>query len=317
MNTSKPINILIEEFLSERDCRPNSISNYRQTLSTWVEWMVKHGDLKAPTKAHLLMYREYLSKTRGVTTVDSYMTSVKMLFAYLSFKEIHPNVSLGIKRLRKSTEHRRGYLTLDQVSQLLESMHPDTLIQKRNYAIINLMVRTGMRCVEVTTLDYSDLIMNASGYELRIQRKGRNEKDATVCITDSTALPMVDYLNDRDMMMDRSPLFARCGQVSGKRISTQTISDIVMTALHAININSKNITAHSLRHTAAMCAVRAGASVYEVQQMLGHTNPNTTMIYIRALALENRESANALRFIDKAYKIALKPSKSIEILASP
>jgi len=50
---------------------------------------------------------------------------------------------------------------------------------------------------------------------------------------------------------------------------------------------------------------------------LGHTNPNTTMIYIRALALENRESANAFRVIDKAYNIASKPAKNIEIPISP
>lgn len=302
MNTDKPINLLINDFLSELDCKKTTIANYRQTLKIWVDWMVRNKtDIRNPSKAHLLMYREWLTSKRENTTVDSYMSSVKLFFAYLSDKEIHPNITLGIKRLRKSKDHKRGHLDLDQVHTLLKSLKTDTLIQKRNFAIINLMVGTGMRCVEVTTLNYCDLVSTKLGYELHIQRKGRTEKDASLCITDNIANAITDYLADRELLLDSSPLFARCGQCAGRRISTQTISDIVMTALKNIGIDNKNITAHSLRHTAARCAIRAGAGSYEVQQMLGHRNPTTTMIYIKELERENREANSAIRMLDKAF----------------
>ena len=307
MNTLKPINLLIDEFLSEVDCKPNTIANYRLTLGLWVEWMTINANIKDPSKANLLGYREYLKKEHKVSTIDSYMASLRLFFAYLSAKNIHPNISLGIKRLKKSDDHTRGYLNEAQVKELLTIMPKDTLINKRNYAIVNLMVRTGIRCVEVITLNYVDYIKGIAGFDIKIQRKGRNEKDATIHMTQSIANPINDYLRDRDMIMANDPLFARCGQCAGQRITTKTISHIVMDSFKMIGVVNPDMTAHSLRHTAAMCAVRAGASPYEVQQMLGHKNPSTTMIYIRALERENREAASAINYLDKAFQIEDKP----------
>ncbi len=302
MDTTKPINTLIEDFLSEADCKPNSLDNYRRTLRIWVNWMVVNADIKEPTKAHLLMYRNHLSKHRETSTVDSYMSAVKLLFKYLAEKEIHPNVALGIRRLRKSTTHRRGNLSIDQVDELLSALPRQTLIEKRNYAIINLMVRTGLRCVEVATLNYKDLTVTMPVSELRFQRKGRHEKDALFTLTASIALPIIDYLRHRGDPNDDDPLFARCGQCAGQRIGTQTISHIIINAYNLIGIKDKRMTAHSLRHTAARIAIGAGSDIYNVQQLLGHTNPATTMIYLRELELENKEAASAIRILDKVYK---------------
>ena len=307
MNTSKPINLLIEEFLSEVDCKPNTIANYRLTLRLWVEWMTINANIKDPSKANLLGYREYLKREHKVSTIDSYMSSLRLFFAYLSLNNIHSNISLGIKRLKKSDDHTRGYLNEEQVKILLTSMPIDTLINKRNFAIVNLMVRTGIRCVEVVTLNYVDYIKGIAGFDIKIQRKGCNEKDATIHLTQSIVNPINDYLQDREMIMANDPLFARCGQCAGGRITTKTISHIVIESFRRIRILDPDMTAHSLRHTAAICAVRAGASPYEVQQMLGHRNPSTTMIYIRALERENREAASAINYLDKAFQIEDKP----------
>ena len=307
MNLPKPINVLIEDFLSEVDCNKNTIANYRTSLSVWVKWMVINNCVNKLDKAQLLMYRNYLTGKMKVASIDTYMASIKLFFLYLSEKNIHPNITSGIKRLKdRNYEHTRGHLSSSQVVELLSSMPTDTLLQKRNYAIVNLMVRTGMRCIEIVTLNYGDFIKSMYGYELMIQRKGHNEKDATICITDSIVLPILDYLNECDVLMNNGPLFTRCGQCKGGRITTQTVSDIVISSLHNINVTDKNMTAHSLRHTAAMCAIQSGASVYEVQQMLGHKNTATTMIYIRALERENREASTAIKKLDETFKIKRK-----------
>lgn len=309
MNTSKPINVLIEEFLSEADCKMNTIDTYRRNLRIWVEWMVKNADIVNPTKSDIIRYKHHLIESVKITTVDSYVASVKMLFKWLCEKHIHDNIASGIKWANKSDEHRTGSLSEDQVSRLLSTMGATTEMEKRNYAIVNLMLFTGLRCVEVTRLSVGDLTKRESGYNLRVHRKGRNEKDATICIPDSAADPVIDYIS-HGLLMGGSdvPIFRSLGSCPDKRISTKTIGRIVMDAVNSIGVTDKRITGHSMRHTAALCALRGGATVYAIQQMLGHRNPETTMIYLRELEQENTETTTAIGILDRVYNIDRKPS---------
>lgn len=306
MNTSKPINSLIEEFLSEADCKQSTINTYGRVLRLWVEWMVQNADIRNPTKSDIIRYKNYLIRTREVTTVDLYIASLKLFFKWLKLHNIHDNVADGIHKARKYTGHRRKSLSLPQVLQLLSSMETTTLIQKRNFAIINLMSRTGLRCVEIVTLNVNDLVKREAGYLLKVQRKGRNEKDGSVHMTDSIVNPIQDYLNERGNALPTDSLFARCGQCAGKRISTQTIGHVVTTALSLIGIKDKNITAHSLRHSAAMVAVHGGALPFDIQKMLGHSNLNTTMIYLHEWELESMEATAAINTLDRILNSASK-----------
>ena len=307
MNTSRPINTLLDEFLSEADCIESSKRTYRISLGLWVEWMVKHGDLKSPTRAHLLMYREYLSRNgKSVATISLYFAVLKLLFKWLSSKDICNDISIGIHWRKKSIVHKRDSLSIDQVSQLLSSMQSVTLIQARNFAIVNLMARAALRCTEVSKLDVGDLIKKDGRYTLRLQRKGHKEKDESICITDSIIDPINKYLSLRGAHLPGDPMFARCGQCPGFRLSTITIGHVVTDAYSLIDIEGKTLSAHSLRHTAAECAMDSGATIYEVQQLLGHRDLNTTMLYLSGFDRKGREAANAINAIDELYRSALK-----------
>lgn len=307
MNTDKGINQLISEFLSEKDCKPNTLDLYKRTLKIWVKWMVQNADIKNPTIRNIIAYKNYLKDTKRITTVDSYIISVKLLFKWMLHKQIiDQDITLGIQCTTKYKGHRRGSLKQDQVIELLSRMPKETMKEKRNYAIVNLMVRTGLRCTEVVSLNVKDLVISANHYSLCIQRKGHNEKDCTISITASTALPMIQYLKARGYVDESDPLFICCSTRSKvvRSIDNQAVGNVVRKALLLIGIDDPRITAHSLRHTAAMCAIKGGATVYEVQQMLGHRSPDTTMIYIAELERENMEAATAIKILDNVYRTA-------------
>jgi site-specific recombinase XerD len=73
----------------------------------------------------------------------------------------------------------------------------------------------------------------------------------------------------------------------GHRLATGSISRIVKSRLRKAGLNSKYYTAHSLRHTAATVALKAGASLEKVQEMLGHADINTTLMYTHFDRFEN------------------------------
>jgi site-specific recombinase XerD len=86
-----------------------------------------------------------------------------------------------------------------------------------------------------------------------------------------------------------------------QRILTAGLSQLIKERLRKANIDSRKITAHSFRHTAAMNALKAGASLYEVQLFLGHTNPNTTQLYIKSLDEEKRLNNTPGKLLDNVY----------------
>ena len=76
----------------------------------------------------------------------------------------------------------------------------------------------------------------------------------------------------------------------GQRLTTRSISGIVKKRLKAAGYTSNRLTAHSLRHTAGTLNLMNGGTLEETQQLLRHSNINTTMIYLHHLERENNQS---------------------------
>ena len=89
-----------------------------------------------------------------------------------------------------------------------------------------------------------------------------------------------EYLEARGNVDANAPLFAGIGNRNkGGRLTTDTISRIVKKAFKANGMNSKRLTAHSLRHSAATAMLLSGMELTQVQQVLRHKNINTTLVY--------------------------------------
>jgi integrase/recombinase XerC/integrase/recombinase XerD len=80
----------------------------------------------------------------------------------------------------------------------------------------------------------------------------------------------------------------------GEALTTRSISRIVKQIFRGVGLDSRRLTAHSLRHTAITLSIKGGASLQQAQAMARHTDPKTTMIYFHNL---NRLQAGAERFI--------------------
>jgi len=314
MNSEKPILALMDEFLANQDISETARKRYRENLHVFISWLTRNcEDIRNPKRSEIIIYkRSLIDAGRAVTTIDAYMTPIRRFFNYLEEVHIYDNIAAGIKSPRRTIEVRKQYLNVDQVSTLLSSIDRSTIVGKRNYAIIILMCNTGMRCVEVSRLDVNDIEKDKGGYRIAIQGKGHISKDRSVNIPESVMCPIHDYLVERIDLTGKNnpPVFVNHSHsAEGKRFTQLSISKIIKQYLRSIHIDSKKLTAHSLRHTAAINAIKAGANIVDVQSMLGHRSSKTTDIYLRALEAESREEGTAIRLLNDFYKSGKKNEK--------
>lgn len=304
MNTTKGINEIVLEFIENSDISRASAQTYKRTLAVFVNWMVQNGNVKSPSKADLIRFKNHLLESKKeILTLDSYLKVVMLFFKFCTIQGyIDDNIALGISRPKRYLGHKKGYLTNEQVDILLKSINPVTLIEYRNFAIINLMVRSALRCVEISRLNVGDIVTTLSGSCLRIQRKGHIRKDAVIGITNKSLQPIENYLALRGVFSLEDPLFGICGyHHKSNRLSSLEIGRIVTTQLIRCGLKSKTISAHSLRHTAASNAIKAGVPIWDVSKALGHSSVNTTQIYVSAIEAERLQVNPAIMALDNVY----------------
>lgn len=303
MRTDKTILELVNEYLRNTDIRENSRQKYRDNLYYYVGWLTRNvDDVRNATKANVIEYKKYLMERKlSAATIENYLVSVRQFYRYLESCGYCDDIAIGVRSLKRSHDIRKEYLSPDQVKTLLQSINRTGLIGQRNYAIVYLMVTTGIRCTEVSRLNISDL---SSSY-IMVQGKGYWTADRRVEITDMLYDILVQYIEDRGEVDNKAPLFVNHCYYHG-RFTSVSISKLIKKLLRSIDLDSPRLTAHSLRHTAAINALKTGCSVTQVRDMLGHRSVITTDLYTRALEAEKSRSNTPVRKLEELYRTAQK-----------
>ncbi len=288
---------ILDNFLADQDISASSRSTYARSLKQFKDWLYqdgREGSLKIQ-REDILEYKSSLADKSSYTQT-LYLTSVRKLYQWLESKRIYPDITRGIKGAKKPKGFRKDTLTPDQLRQSLKSIKRRSLEGKRDYAIFNLMARTGLRDIEVSRALVEDIRQEAGQTVLWIQGKGRDSKDDFVLLMEPAMKPIRDYLKARGSVQPGDPLFcSESDRNYGQPLTTRSISRIVKTALRAIGLDDSRLTAHSLRHSAISLSVAGGASLQQAQAMARHTDPKTTLIYFHNL---ERISAGAEKFIN-------------------
>ena len=292
---------LVDSFINSQDVKLSSKLLYRRTLKQYFNWVDKKNYLLSEiARPQLLEYKdELLLSGMSSLTVGSYITSVRRFYEWTEANKFYPNVSKGIKTPKRKQQFKKQPLLPSQATALLNYYQDKAL---RDYAIITLLLRTGLRTIEVIRASVEDITFKGSQRVLLIQGKGRDEKDNFVLLTDKTYQPIAQYLATRGNINGSEPLFTSTSNNSkGERLTTRSISYIAKEGLKAIGLDERAFTAHSLRHTTAVNILRAGGSLETAQFTLRHSNPATTQIYTATLNEERRLQNSGEALIDSLY----------------
>ena len=292
---------LVDRFIASQDVKESSKLLYRRTLKQYFNWVDKKSYLLSEiARPQLLEYKEeLLNSNMSSLTVGSYITSVRRFYEWTEANKFYPNVAKGIKTPKRKQQFKKQPLLPAQATALL-SYYQDKAL--RDYAIVNLLLRTGLRTIEIIRANVEDITFKVSQRVLLVHGKGRDEKDNFVLLTDKTYQPIAEYLATRGKVNGSEPLFTSTSNNSkGERLSTRTISYIAKEGLKAIGLDERAFTAHSLRHTTAVNILRAGGSLEQAQMTLRHSNPATTQIYTSTLNEERRLQNSGEALIDSLY----------------
>lgn len=288
---------LFSRWTSYIDASPKTIDTYSKAIKQFFIYLQENG-IRQPQRADIVAYREYLKEDRKPTTVQSYLAAVKLFFKWTEQEGFYPNIADRVKGAKIDTEHKKDYLTTKQVNKLLGTIDRSTLKGKRDYAMLSVMVTTGLRTISIINANIEDMRTAGDATALFYRGKGHEEKATYVKLAEPVEDAIRDYLTARGTTDGTEPLFSSvANRNKGGRMTTRSISRVAKDSLIDVDLISDRLTAHSFRHTAATLNLLNGGTVEETQQLLDHANINTTLIYSHAL---ERAKNNSEKRIAKA-----------------
>jgi len=299
---------LIDVFLTDIDVKPASRATYRRQLRQLERFLADTGRLpdfqnRQLGRADLLAYRDWLT-AGGLSslTVGGYLTATRQFFDWLTEYGVYPAITQRVKNPKQPQGHMRDTLTGQQVRAVLEAIDTGGLEGLRDYALVNLLARTGLRTVEIARATLADIRQQGGQWVLFVQGKGRDTVDQFVILTPEAYSPLKSYLDGRLAFQPASgkpacPLFTSLSNRNKAGfLTTRSVSRIVKERFQAVGLDSSRLTAHSLRHTAATLALAAGADLLQVQAMLRHADPKTTQKYVHNLQRLTRSAEATITF---------------------
>lgn len=281
---------LIDRWINFAQVTPASVKSYTKGIKRLADYVSSIG-AKEFSRQMFVDYRAALIQKYSPSTVNLYLTAAKLFVGFLTqegFLQVNPTEHL--KGVKISAGHKKDALSANDTKKILANFDTTTLKGKRDKALYALMTTAGLRTVEVSRANVGDVIERDGATFLYVQGKGHAEKDSMIRVPDKVFALIREYLNERGDESENSPLFASVARRNfGGAMTTVSISRIIKTALKSAGYNSKRLTAHSLRHSAATAMLKAGATLREVQQVMRHTSIVVTQIYLHDLdRLNNR-----------------------------
>lgn len=278
----------IAVFCASQDVKESSRNLYARTLKLFFEWVEEKGKtISALTQIDLLEYKDDLFN-RGLSSlsVGSYLTSLRKFYEWAEANRFSANIAKGIKTPKRKQEFIKQHLTDEKSRELLDHFKEMSL---RDFAIVNLALRCGLRTIEIVRANVGDITLRGGKRILWVQGKGHDTKDDFVVLTEKAYEPIREYLSTRPKAKTNEPLFSSDShRNTGERLTTRTISGLIKGGLKSIGLDSREYSAHSLRHTTATMILKKGGSLLDAQHVLRHTNPATTQIYLESIKNEMR-----------------------------
>tara|TARA_B000000532_G_scaffold243955_1_gene241665 strand:+ start:344 stop:1282 length:939 start_codon:yes stop_codon:yes gene_type:complete len=264
------------DYLESKSLSENTVKNYFRDLIDYFIYL-KQNDL-SPTKSIEPKYiRKMLSfligKGFSKISISRKISAIKSYINFLEKFNYSKNNYSELIRIPKKSKSLPKVMTKKEISQLIKHVEMNTKKNLRDDALIELLYSTGLRVSEVANLKLKDINLKKS--EIKILGKGNKER--IVIFNNKSKEKIIRYLkNDkRYISIKTEALFQNKFK---EALSTRSIQRILKKYLNFSGINSKYST-HTLRHTFATHLLEGGADIKVIQQLMGHSSPETTKIY--------------------------------------
>lgn len=295
------------------DATEDTVATYRREVAAWVDWCHQKGvNPTFATRTHVETYREEL-KTRGlsVSTRSRKLSIIRRFYdAAVKYELLKVNPAANVKGGKDLTpaEEKIKALTEGALATFIHRIPDDTLSGKRDSAIVGLMAIHGLRRIEVTRLNHNSLQSKNDAPCLEVHGKGN--KVRTVYLREDTYQALRNYIqakSEKGIATEGALFVGHGNNARGARLSRRAMNRIVDHYLNETSLKEAGVSCHALRHTFGTLSVSGGAELVQVQAAMGHQDPATTALYVKAL---DRARKNPANFIG----VRMKKSKETKML---
>lgn len=263
----------------------NSERVYRHDAEVFASWIQDQGltlsTLHLLTRSHLIAYRKYLGETYAKATAARMFSVARRILQEYVYQGILPtNPAAGIKTFSVANETPYTTLKKGEAQDLLKTIDTTTTKGMRDYAILSLLLRTGLRRSECSALNISDLKLE-QGHTIAVIRHGKGDKRGIVKVPVDVVRAIEAYLEaaERKDTPLEAPLFVgfdRGDHPTAERVSDKLLERLVKQAGVKIGMD---LSPHCLRASFITLTSEGGARLEQVQYAARHADPRTTQRY--------------------------------------
>lgn len=253
------------DFKIKKECKrrrlsPKTTKTYLYCIHRFLNWSKK--DLRYISKKDVREFLECLSeKDKAGSTMNVYHMSLRFLFENVLEKRMWIDIKYS-----KTPKKLPEVLSKEEVRKLLNAIS-----NWKHRLMIEFMYGSGLRVSELINMKIKDLILDKNyGYV----RNGKGGKDRLITLS-KIVVEKIKNLIELENLEEKDFLFQ---SNRGGKYNIRSLQKIVLNASKKAKINRK-IHPHTLRHSFATHLIENGYDVTNVQAILGHKSPETTLIY--------------------------------------
>jgi len=261
---------------------PDAICRYERTLYRFFCYLDKTQvcEIHDIKPVHILLYFNDLD-AQVKSLIQNATSVLRLFFSYLYDNNyINKNLSLVVPHHNIREQPKLpSYYAKDEIESLLQSIERSSDLGKRNYAIILLAARLGLRASDICSLKFANIIWDRSLIELEQNKTG---KRIELPLLTELGNAIIDYLKLARPKSKEPYVFLRAKAPFTRLYSTAITSIVHKNLVHAgINIENRRHGAHALRHSLAGVLLEQKTILPVISEVLGHGSTESTKYYLR------------------------------------
>jgi site-specific recombinase XerD len=272
--------------LRREDRSAATVRGYRYDVRHFLAWhKAAQGHpviMERLTELDLIAYRQALiGAGHRPTTVNRRLDALRRLCRWAQGTGVMAtDIARDVRRIRLPCHPQPSGLLDAEAHAMLRSAGASTHgLGRRNYALVQLMLQTGLRVGEVATLRIADVTLHERSGSVRV-RHGKGLKHREVPLNATVRRAMKQYLAERPAAGASAPLF-----LSGRdsALPVRSIQAVIASVARRARLSRIPVSAHTLRHTFALAYLRDNpGKLVELATLLGHDSLDTTALYTRS-----------------------------------
>jgi len=276
------LDILVDQYINylvfEKGLSEKTIESYTSDLSKYLAFL-KEKRIKDITQADTPIILKHLIALResglGSKSCARHLITLRGFYKFLAQEKILEFDPAKLIDLPKSGLKLPDVLSVSEVSLLLNIPDSNTLLGKRNSAMLELLYAAGLRVSELVNLKFLDV--NLEACFVRVMGKGSKERIVPFGLYAKNKID--DYINNSRPLLLKNHISKHLFVArAGKPMTRQGFWKLLKQYVKQAGIKKK-VTPHSLRHSFASHLLEGGADLRTVQVMLGHVDISSTQIY--------------------------------------